>query len=175
MATEFQRSEIMPDASPSSEPAFGPPAQAQASADVSADAALILTALGRMEAVIRNERAAFDRLRTMLGEMAHAISKAKAVADSETAAHLLDELEHRVDAMMEVASGAGSIAESQASQVPPASAAAVEPVAAAVAESAAQVPPAEVAPAPGPLASHYSRARSRADRLRRGLATHAER
>ena len=150
MATEFQRSEIMPDAPPSSEPAFGPPAQA----DVSADAALILTALGRMEAVIRDERAAFDRLRKMLGDMAQAIAKAKAVADSETAANALDELEHRVDAMIEIASGAGSVAESQASQAPAVSAPPVAPVATAVAENATQVPPADDAPAPGPPGSN---------------------
>ena len=39
----------------------------------------------------------------MLGDMAQAIARAKAVADSETAATLLDELEHRVDAMIEIA------------------------------------------------------------------------
>ena len=71
--------------------------------DVGADAALILAALGRMEAVIRDERAAFTRLRVMLGDMAEAIARGKTVADSETATTLLDELEHRVDAMLEIA------------------------------------------------------------------------
>ena len=106
MATEPQRSEIMSGAPSSSEFASPRPAQT----DVSADAALILAALGRMEAVVRDERAAFDRLRVMLGDMAQAIARAKAVADSETAAAMLDELEHRVDAMIEIAGGAPATA-----------------------------------------------------------------
>ncbi len=84
-----------------------------AQADVSADAALILAALGRMEAVVRDERAAFARLRVMLGDMAQAIARGKAVANSETAATLLDELEHRVDAMIDIA-GPGPTAEAAA-------------------------------------------------------------
>jgi len=99
MATELQRSEIMSGALSSSEFASHTPEQT----DFSADAALILAALGRMEAVVRDERAAFDRLRVMLSGMAQAVAKAKAVADSETTANLLNELEHRVDAMLEIA------------------------------------------------------------------------
>ncbi len=123
MAAEFQRSEIMSGAPSSSESVSPRPAQA----DVSADAALILAALGRMEAVVRDERAAFTRLRAMLGEMAQAIARGKAVADSETAATLLDELEHRVDAMLDIA-GPGPVAEAAAipDQQPPAAAGPVE-------------------------------------------------
>ena len=77
----------------------------RAGADVSADAALILAALGRIEAVVRDERAALGGLRTSLGDMAQAIARAKTVADSETAAAMLDEFEHRVDAMIEIAGG----------------------------------------------------------------------
>jgi len=123
MVAEFQRSEIMSGAPSSSESVSPRPAQA----DVSADAALILAALGRMEAVVRDERAAFTRLRAMLGEMAQAIARGKAVADSETAATLLDELEHRVDAMLDIA-GPGPVAEAAAipDPQPPAAAAPVE-------------------------------------------------
>jgi hypothetical protein len=71
-------------------------------ADVSDDAALILAALGRMNDKVRGERAALDRLRLSLREMAQTIARAKAVADSETAATLLDEFEHRIDAMLEI-------------------------------------------------------------------------
>ena len=95
MATESQHSETMSGAPASSEPA-----------DVGANAALILAALGRIEAVVRDERAAMASLRTSLGEMAQTIARAKAVADSENAAAILDEFEHRVDAMIEIASGA---------------------------------------------------------------------
>ncbi len=119
MVAEFQRSEIMSGAPSSSESASLRSAQA----DVSADAALILAALGRMEAVVRDERAAFTRLRVMLGEMAQAIARGKAVADSETAATLLDELEHRVDAMLDIA-GPGPVAEAAAIPDPQPSAAA---------------------------------------------------
>ena len=94
MATEPQHSETMSGAPASSEPA-----------DVGANAALILAALGRIEAVVRDERAALASLRAALGEMAQAIARAKAVADSENAAAMLDEFEHRVDAMIEIAGG----------------------------------------------------------------------
>jgi hypothetical protein len=86
------------------EPAAHPPA----ATDVSTDAALIVAALGRMEAAVRDERATLGRLRASLGEMAEVIARAKAVADSETAATLLDEFEHRVDAMIEMAGGEAS-------------------------------------------------------------------
>ena len=53
MATESQHSETMSGAPASSEPA-----------DVGANAALILAALGRIEAVVRDERAAMASLRS---------------------------------------------------------------------------------------------------------------
>ena len=95
MATEPQHSEIMSGAPSSSEPA-----------GVSADAALIVAALGRIEAAARDQGAVLGRLRSALGDMAQAIANAKTVADSETAAAMLDEFEHRVDAMIEIAGGA---------------------------------------------------------------------
>jgi hypothetical protein len=75
-------------------------------ADVGANAALILAALSRIEAVVGDERAAMASLRTSLGEMMQAIARAKTVADSENTAAMLDEFEHRVDAMIEIACGA---------------------------------------------------------------------
>jgi hypothetical protein len=95
MATESQHSETMSGAPTSSEPA-----------DVGANAALILAALSRIEAVVRDERAAMASLRASLGEMTQAIARAKTVADSESAVAMLDEFEHRVDAMIEIAGGA---------------------------------------------------------------------
>jgi hypothetical protein len=94
MAIEPQHSETMSGAPASSEPA-----------DFGANAALILAALGRIETVVRDERAALASLRASLGEMAQAIARAKAVADSENAAAMLDEFEHRVDAMIGIAGG----------------------------------------------------------------------
>ena len=108
MATESQHSETMSGAPASSEPT-----------DVGANAALILAALGRIEAVVRDERAAMASLRTSLGEMAQTIARAKAVADSENAAAMLDEFEHRVDAMIEIAGGApGAEQTAEPDQVP---------------------------------------------------------
>jgi nicotinate-nucleotide--dimethylbenzimidazole phosphoribosyltransferase len=71
--------------------------------DVSADTAVIVAALERLVSALRDERAVRARLRTALGDMGRAIATAKAVADSETAATLLDEFEHRLDAMIEIA------------------------------------------------------------------------
>ena len=142
MATESQRSEIMSGAPSSSESASPMPAQP----DVSADAALILAALGRMEAVVRDERAAFTRLRVMLGDMAQAITRAKAVADSETAATLLNELEHRVDAMIEIASpGPVAAAAATPAPQPPSSAAPVERDDAPLAHGTSEAPHASAA------------------------------
>jgi hypothetical protein len=135
----------MSGAPSSSESASPTPAQA----DVSADAALILAALGRMEAVVRDERAAFTRLRVMLGDMAQAIARGKTVADSETATTLLDELEHRVDAMIEIA-GPGPVAEAAAipDPQPPSSAALVERDDAPLAHSSSEAQHVGAAPAP---------------------------
>ena len=146
MATEPERSEIMSGAPSSSEFASQMPPQS----GFSADAALILAALGRMEAVVRDERAAFDRLRVMLGEMAQAIAKAKAVADSETAANLLDELEHRIDAMIEIA-GRGPVAAAAAIPDPqaPSTAARIEHDAALLAHGTSEAQHADAAPDAG--------------------------
>jgi len=92
-------SETMPSETASS--AIAPAAHA----DVTSDAALIIAALGRMEAVVRDERAAISRLCNSLDDMAQAIARAKGVADSEIAAAMLDEFEHRIDAMIEIARG----------------------------------------------------------------------
>ena len=92
MPTDPQQSETMSGAPASSESAE-PPARA----DVSADTAAILAALGRIDAVVRGDRAVLERLREQLGEMAQAIARAKAVADSENSAAMLDEFEHRLD------------------------------------------------------------------------------
>jgi len=101
MATEPQHSEIVSVAATSSEAAAPPPEQR----DIGGDAAVILAALGRMEAAVREDRAALRQLRTSLLDMAQAIAGAKHVADSEAATAMLDEFEHRVDAMIEIAGG----------------------------------------------------------------------
>ena len=102
MSNEPQSSEKMP----------GPPSDAQpAPADFDADAALVLAALGRMEAAIRGERLTLDRLRAALGETATAIAQAKRAIKPEAGAAgkpldvvlLLEELGHCVDAMIEIA------------------------------------------------------------------------
>jgi hypothetical protein len=81
----------------------------------SVDAELVLAAIDRMEAAIGRERATLDRLRVELAAMAQTIAQAKiavqprAVKPDAAAgdapldvAALLDELEHRVDAMLEI-------------------------------------------------------------------------
>ena len=100
MAHEPLYSETMSGAPPSSEPA-----------GFSTDAALILAALSRIGTVVRDEQATLERLRAALADMALAIANAKTVADSETAAAMLDEFEHRVDAMIELAGGSATASE----------------------------------------------------------------
>jgi hypothetical protein len=126
MAHEPQHSEITSGAPPSSEPA-----------GFSADAALILAALSRIGTVVRDEQAALKRLRAALADMAQAIANAKTVADSETAAAMLDEFEHRVDAMIELAGGSAVAAEVAAMPEPAEAipAEASEPAAAPAADS----------------------------------------
>jgi hypothetical protein len=84
-------------------------AEPPARADISEDTALVLAAVIRMEAALRDERATLGRMRTALGEMADAIARTKARAANaeppDTGA-LLDEFEHLVDAMIEIAGGA---------------------------------------------------------------------
>ena len=123
MATEPQPSETMSGAASSSEPA-----------DAGADAALIVAALGRIETALRGERATLDRLRVALRQMAQAIAQAKTVADSETAAAMLDEFEHRVDAMIEMAGGIAA-AEALATPITPILGPAAEGLSEAPAES----------------------------------------
>ena len=135
MASEPRYSETMSSETTSSAMISGDSA-APARGKVSPDAALILEALGRLESAVQDERAVLDRLRVALRDMAQTIAMAKALADSETAAALLDEFEHRIDAMIEIAGGAPEAAE-------------VAPVA--VAEAHAEPPAPEAEP---PAAEH---------------------
>ena len=76
------------------------------------DAALVLAAVDRMQRAELHTRLSLIRLRSGLGEMALAVGRAKAKAagtdekqrEIDTAA-LLDEFEHRIDAMLEIAGG----------------------------------------------------------------------
>jgi len=92
--------------------------------DVAADTALILAALGRLEAAVRDGREVLARLRVCLDEMAKAIVRAKAIADSPSALSLLNAFEHRIDAMIQIAGG-GEEREAVAAKPPAAEAAAV--------------------------------------------------
>jgi len=92
-----------------------------------ADAELVLTALSRMVAAIRGERATLDRLLDALGEMAGAIAQAKTAMPPRAAgpagtdidvAALLDELEHRVDGMLDIVNGAAPAADRDAGEPP---------------------------------------------------------
>jgi hypothetical protein len=95
---------------PTGEPATGQ-TQPQASGR-SIDAELVRAAVDRMEAAIGRERSTLDRLRAELAALAEMIAEAKiavhrrAVKPDAAAAldvtALLDELEHRVDAMLEL-------------------------------------------------------------------------
>lgn len=108
MPIEPKSSEMMPD-----EPALERPedsvARVQVRADVAADAALILAALSRIEGAVRDERGIVDRLRGLLEDMAQAIARTKAAlalaSGTLDIGTLLDELDHRVDTMIEVADG----------------------------------------------------------------------
>jgi hypothetical protein len=92
--------------------------------DVAADTALILAALGRLEAAVRDGREVLARLRVCLDEMAKAIVRAKAIADSPSALSLLNAFEHRIDAMIQIAGG-GEEREAAAATPPTAETAAV--------------------------------------------------
>ena len=134
MASEPKYSETMSSETTSSAMISGDSA-APARGPVSADAALILDALGRLESAVQDERAVLDRLRMALRDMAQTIAMAKALADSETSAILLDEFEHRVDAMIEMAGG-----EAKTAEVAPAEPEPAEP-------EPAQIEPAQIEPA----------------------------
>ena len=86
--------------------------------DLSTDAALVLATVERMDATARRDRATLERLRGVLGEMARAITQAKIAINSQAGseakaigmAALLDEFEHLVDAMIEIAGAAAPAA-----------------------------------------------------------------
>jgi nicotinate-nucleotide--dimethylbenzimidazole phosphoribosyltransferase len=110
-------------------------------AEFGADAELVLTALGRMVASLRGERGTLERLHAALSEAAGAIAEAKAAMQMRGPAGggvdvgtLLDELEHRIDAMMEIVTGG-----------PPGAAAQAAVAAAAVASAPVEAPPPETA------------------------------
>jgi hypothetical protein len=116
MPIERKSSEMMPDE---------PTLERRERADVAADAALILAALGRIEGAVHDERGTVDRLRGLLEEMARAIGRTKAALtlapdDALHLATLLDELDHRVDTMIELAGGpiAGQEPAAEARDVP---------------------------------------------------------
>ena len=86
----------------------------------SVDAELVLAAVDRMEAAIGRERSTVDRLRTELAAFQQIIIQAKIAVQGGAVkpdakiegavldvAALLDELEHRVDAMLEIGGGRG--------------------------------------------------------------------
>lgn len=94
----------------SSEPIASAPAPGQSAAPgkpaFGTDAELVLAALGRMEAAIRGERETLDHLRSTIGTMLSAVAGAKQAVGAGRpvdTAMLLDELEHCLDAMLEVA------------------------------------------------------------------------
>ena len=130
-------------------------------ADITADAALVLAAVDRMQRAELHSRLALVRLRNGLGDMAAAIGRAKAKAAgadeaaraTDTAA-LLDEFEHLVDAMLEIAGG----------MIPRSRAQAAEPV-----QAASEAPVLEDAcPAGTGGSSTGRRGRSGADHFRHG-------
>src|SRR5262245_9240140 len=95
----------------SSEPiASAPQASEAPRVEFVADAALVLAALNRMETAVHADRSALARLRPALAELAVALGEAKRAVTLGAQrpldiAVLLDELEHRVDAMIEIAGG----------------------------------------------------------------------
>jgi hypothetical protein len=107
MSNEPKLSELL------SEPAPGDPPPRTSGRSV--DAELVLAAIDRMEAAMRSERVTLDCLHAELAAMAKAIAQAKiavqpgavkpGAADGGAAldvAALLDELQHRVDVMLEI-------------------------------------------------------------------------
>ncbi len=95
----------------SSEPIASAPQPSEAPpAEFIADAELVLAALSRMEAAVHADRAALAKLRPALAELAVALGSAKRAVTLGAerpgdVAMLLDVLEHRVDAMIEIAGG----------------------------------------------------------------------
>jgi hypothetical protein len=133
----------------SSEPKSGAPKQ-PAHADFGADAELVLTALSRMVATIRGEQTVLDRLRAALDEAADAIARAKSALPNDEAAApaldvaaLLDELEHRIDAMLDIADGEPQVTQAMAAPAEAPGISEAEPV-----QSAVEALHAESAPEP---------------------------
>jgi hypothetical protein len=108
---------------------------APAQVDVAADMAIVLAALGRLETAVRDGREVLARLRVCLDEMAKAIVRAKAIADSPSALSLLNAFEHRIEAMIQIASG-GEERPPAAASPPAIEAAAVAEPGEAIAETA---------------------------------------
>src|SRR5262245_28290335 len=115
MATEPRSSEPMPSEPIASNGMTGEPAVSETASrtDVAADAALALAAVTRMQAANQEARDTLTRLRAGLSEMADAIGRHKAGAASAESpdelakvvdiASVLDEFEHLVDGLIEVA------------------------------------------------------------------------
>src|SRR5690348_2925711 len=116
MSHEAMLSEPIASRSMTGEPAASETgSRAQPGPDVGADAALVLAAVARMQAADQAARETLARLRTGLGAIAEAIDRAKAQnAAAAAAGHqdlakivdiaaLLDEFEHLVDGLIEVA------------------------------------------------------------------------
>jgi hypothetical protein len=122
----------MPSDPAAVEPATGE--SAPRAARRSHDAELVLAAVDRMDAALERERVKLDRLQSGLAALARTIAQAK-IAMQPTAVNpaatgnasldvvaLLDELEHRVDAMLEIGGGPGwrdVAAHDQSPAVPP--------------------------------------------------------
>jgi hypothetical protein len=93
----------------SSEPIASAPQASEASqGEFIADAELVLAALNRMETAVHADRLALARLRPALAELAVALGNAKRAVTLGAGrpldvAMLLDELEHRVNATIEIA------------------------------------------------------------------------
>jgi hypothetical protein len=98
----------------SSEPIASAPQASEASrGEFVADAELVLAALNRLETAVHADRSALARLRPALAELAVALGNAKRAVTLGAGrpldvAILLDGLEHRVDAMIEIAGGTPS-------------------------------------------------------------------
>ena len=94
---------------PSSEPAAGQSQPRRSGRSI--DAELVLAAVDRMEAAIGRERSTVDRLHAEVAALQQIIARAKIAAQRDAVkpdakvegafdvAALLDELEHRIDAM----------------------------------------------------------------------------
>jgi hypothetical protein len=90
------------------EPPPGPQRDARPDAPTafSAEAAQVIAAIDRMQAVLRNERATLARLREALLATARTVADAKAALDQPAEfAELFDVLQHRFDALVKLTSG----------------------------------------------------------------------